>query len=700
MNTITRKIGFSITTLLPVLLMSAYSPMAQAQESDPKIYSCKQCVKYTGWRGYFDFGPGYVSDDSLRFGDYRGLQQEGYTVALDGEAHYRDLEGKYFDLYMSNLALDSREIDMRGGKQGRFEIRAGWQEIVKYRGYGTQTPFLGVGSDSLTLPADWVYANATDKMSALQASLQPALLQLERNIFDIGTTLMPDDNLTFSIDYQRQEKEGTRSMGGGLFSSALLPAPVNFTTNIIDMSVGWAGKRGQFEFAYMASSFENKNASLTWRNPFSSRDVNYYMQSALEPDNDFYKLSLSGAFAFTPRIRLSGQASVGQASQNAAFLPYSANPDYVDLPLPVASLDAKLNTSSYNLSAKLFAKLNNRLSFTARGKTDERDNNTPVELYTPIKLDIFPGNARYNRPYSYEREQYSADLRFRAHQSIRLSGGSSQNKLELTMQSVEKSEEITYWGDIKLNPSYSSQFRFKIESSSRDISDYLQLDDGGPIENPLMRKFNQADRDRERVIAELDFMPTESFGINLSYFKAESDYTESQIGLQSSVEDSYTVNFNYAIGSKFNLYAFLTREDINADLLNATRVNALPWRARTSDEIDTNGFGLSAQVNEKISLGLDIVNSESKGEILVQTDDEEDPFSPLRTKLTNARLHFDHELNERWGYKVYAEYETYKTRDWALDGMGVDAIGSVLTFGEQPLNYSIWYFRVQASYRF
>jgi MtrB/PioB family decaheme-associated outer membrane protein len=583
---------------------------------------------------------------------------------------------------------------MRGGKQGRYEIRAGWQGIPKYRGYGTQTPFLGVGGDNLTLPADWVYASTTDEMTALQDSLVPAELKLERKIFDAGVTMMAGGNWTFNVDYQRQDKEGTRSMGGGLFNSSLLPAPVNFTTNIFDVSMGWAGRRGQVEVAYMASSFENKYASLTWRNPFSSRSVNYYLQSALEPDNNFYQLSISGAFAFTPRIRLSGQASTGRATQNDAFLAYTLNPDYADLALPRTSLKGKLDTSSFNLTGKLFAKLNNRLSFTARGKFDERDNNTPIEIYTPIKLDILPGNARFNRPYSYEREQYSADLRFRAHQSIRLSAGAGQKNMDRTFQAIERSEETTYWGDIKINPSYSSQFRLKMESSSRDISDYLQ-----PFENPLMRKFNQADRDRERIVAEFDFMPTESLGINVSYFKAESEYTESQIGLQDSIEDSYTVNLNYAVGKKFNLYAFVTREDINSELLNATSVSAPPWRAQTSDEIDTNGFGLSAHVSDKTSLGLDIVNSESKGEILVQTDDE-DPFSPLRTKLTNARLHFDHEINERWGYKLYAEYETYKSKDWALDGMGVDAIGSVLTFGELPLNYSIWYFRVQASYRF
>ena len=31
----------------------------------------------------------------------------------------------------------------------------------------------------------------------------------------------------------------------------------------------------------------------------------------------------------------------------------------------------------------------------------------------------------------------------------------------------------------------------------RDISDYVQPDDGGSVNHPLMRKFNMADRDRD-----------------------------------------------------------------------------------------------------------------------------------------------------------------------------------------------------------
>ena len=145
------------------------------------------------------------------------------------------------------------------------------------------------------------------------------------------------------------------------------------------------------------------------------------------------------------------------------------------------------------------------------------------------------------------------------------------------------------------------------------------------------------------------------------------------------------------------MYAFVTRDNIDAVLLNS---GGTLWRAMTSDEITTIGLGLSGQVNKKARIGFDYVFSDSTGDISVQTGNEEDPFSPLRTNLANAKVYFDHELNEHWGYKLYAEYESFTSRDWAIDRLGVDGIGSVLTMGEESPDYRVWYFRVQASYRF
>ncbi len=701
-----RKIGakstLSLAVVLPLLLLDAPSLIAQEQKPEPLIYKCKHCVKYVGWRGYLDFGLSYVSDDSLRFGDYRGLNDKGLYAALDGDLHYRNLQGRYLDLTARKLGYDSRQIEMRTGNQGRYELRFAWKEIPKYRGYGTQTPFVGVGSDNLTLPRDWVRASTTGGMTALGSTLAAVSLKTQRKVLDLGLTTQFAGNWSYRIDFQRQQKKGSRPLGAGLLfnNSSILPAPVDYVTNQFDMDLSWTGQRAQVQLGFVGSYFDNGANSLTWQNPFSSHPDLDNFRLALEPDNEFYQFSLSGNLVLTPRIRLSGKAALGQLSQDEPFLPYTINPVYSHLPLPRASLNGKLDTSTFNFSAKLSARLNRRLTFTARGKLDERDNKTPVDGYIQIPTDLVPSIVRYNRPFSYDREQYSADLRFRAHRIIRFSGGARQMNIDRTLQATDRSEETTWWGEVKFTPVTMSQIRFKLESSERDTSDYLQPDDGGPIDHPLMRKFNQADRDREQKLVEIDLTPIEALGVNLSYFRAKADYFNSEIGLQDSNEESYSLNLNYSIGAKLNIYAFLTRDDIDANMINSTGIKAVPWNAMTRDRITTAGLGISRRIGKKSNIGVDFVSSDSRGDISVQTTSEEAPFEPLRTGLRNAKVHFDREVNEQWGYKLYIEYEKYNSRDWAIDRLGVDGISSVLTMGEQSPRYKAWYARVQASYRF
>lgn len=712
MKIFARKSTFKFVIALPILLVSMQSvslaatePEKSQPEADKTLSKkavCKQCIKYYGWRGNLDFGFAYVSDDSLRFGDYRGLEKKGFYAALDGDVHFRNQQGRYFDLYARNLGLDSRKLSMRGGNQGRYELRFAWSETPKYRGYGTQTPFHGVGSDSLTLPADWVPASSTGGMSALGSSLSTARLKTQRKTLDAGLTLNFLGNWSYVVDYQRQRKEGTRNLGAGVFlnNSTILPAPVDFTTNQFDMGLSWTGRRAQVRFGFIGSYFDNGYNSLTWQNPFSSSSNNQFLRAALEPGNEYHQFNLSGAFAITPRVRLSGRAALGKLRQNDSFIPYSINPIYSDLPLPRSSLNGKLDASTYNFTGKLYARVSRRLSFTARGKWDERDNKTPVDVYTPVITDLFKGTERYNRPYSYKRQKYSADLRYRAHRIVRLGGGARQENLDRTLQEVARTKETTWWGEIKLTPFVSSQLRFKYESADRNISDYRPLDDGSAPDHPLMRKFNMADRDQDRFLVELDWMSAEGFGINLSYVQADAHYKKSPIGLQQSEEQSYTINLNYLLAKKLNLYAFLTRDDIDADMLNTTGGLTVPWRAMTRDKITTIGIGLSADINEKSSIGFDFISADSKGNISVQTTANEDPFDALKTDLKNAKVHYDREINDHWGYKLYAEYEKYSSRDWAIDGLGVDGMNSILTLGEQSPRYNVWYFRVQANYRF
>ncbi len=702
MSDLVRKNRFSIFVLLAVILLSAPNLFAKTTAEEFSKWKCKLCPEYTGWYGDLVFGMGYATDDSLRFGDYRGQQESGVYLALGGKLHYRNQDGLYFDMYARDLGLQSRKLEMRGGRQGGYQLRFAWSEIPKYRGYGAQTPFLGVGGNELALPADWQPSFDTGGMTTLDSSLANVQLKTLRKTLDLGLSVNISRSLEYKVDFQQQKKKGTRAFGGGSFfsNSTILPAPVDFATNQFDMSLGWTGKRSYLRLGFIGSWFDNGKNSITWQNPFTASINNQYFRSALEPSNDFYQFNLSGNLSISPRVNLSSQVAIGRLQQNDPFLPYSINPAYSDMPLPRTNLGGSLDTSTFNFSGKLIARLSNKLSFTARARLNDRDNKTPVDLYTPVTTDLFPAAARYNRPYSYKRGLYSADLRYRPHRIVRLSGGAKLESLERTLQAISDSDELSWWGELKLNPLAEVQFRVKLETAKRDVSKYIQPDDGGPAEHPLMRKFNQADRERDRLRVELDLTPLQGLGINLSFFQAEADYTESLIGLQNSTDQSYSINLSYALGSRLSFYAFVSRDDIDARITGAVSTLADPWNGNTSDSISTTGLGLSTAMSESSSLGIDFVSSVSKGNIVVRTSLQEDPFEPLRTNLQNIRFHFTHQFSENWGYKLYAEHEAYDSQDWALDELGVDGINSILTMGVESPKYRAWYFRIQANYRF
>jgi len=386
--------------------------------------------------------------------------------------------------------------------------------------------------------------------------------------------------------------------------------------------------------------------------------------------------------------------------QDDPLLPYSINPLYSDWPLPRASLDGKIDTSTLNLAGKLTARLARRLNLVARIKRDERDNKTAVDLWTPVITDLVPKPERPNRPFSFKYDKYELELRWRARNRIRLTGGIRQNNIERSLQSVEETRERTYWGELKLNPWAVAQLRVKLETSDRDASPYTLLDDGGPIENPLMRKFHLAERDRNGAIIELDLSPLERLGISLSYFSAEDEYSTSVVGLQESEEQTLSLDLNYAINSKMSIYAFYNQQDIDSELSSVEGNTGLPWNSTTDDSITTLGVGFNGKISEKISFGFDWVSSDATGRVLTETGRGEDPFPVLRSDLRNARVHLSYALSDQWGMKIYAEHEKYDSEDWYVDELGPDDLMTVLTLGAVSPDYSVTVLRVLASYKF
>jgi predicted porin len=215
-----------------------------------------------------------------------------------------------------------------------------------------------------------------------------------------------------------------------------------------------------------------------------------------------------------------------------------------------------------------------------------------------------------------------------------------------------------------------------------------------------MRKFHLADRDRDRVIFELDLSPAPGLGISLSYFSAEDQYSASLVGLRQSEEQSLSLDLNYSINPNMSIYAFASQDDIDSELSSISGDTGLPWNATTDDRITTVGFGFTGKINDRISLGFDWVSSDATGKVRTDSGRGEDPFPALRSDLQNARVHVSYAVNDQWAMKIYAEHEKFDSEDWYVDGLGPDGLVSVLTLGAVSPDYSVTVLRVLASYEF
>lgn len=676
-----------------MLLPLSYPGLADeaADTPDTSKWVCKLCPVSGGWMGDWNLGLIYVDDPTPKFADYRGLIDDGFYLEASGSTNYRADNGNFFDFYGRNLGLRSRDLEMRGGKQGSYELRAHYQQIPRYMGYGTVTPYQGVGSDTLTLPPDWQ-----------SQAFEPARLRSKRQTWGAGLSVKFGGAWKFQADAERQTRDGTRTFGGGLFavSGALFPAPVDYTTDLINSGLEYNGRRGQLRFEFIGSDFDNDSHSVTWDNPFATGWGDEVSRSALAPDNKYHQFSLVGAYRFTPRFRISGKAATGRIKQNDPFLPYTMNPGYDDLALPRASLDGKVDTSVYNLAGRVYWRVADRLDLTAAYKYDERDNTTPVDSYTPVLLEVLPSDPRSNRPYSFERKQARIELRYRVVHKVRLNGGWKRYTVERTYQEIRKSEEDAFWGEVQFTPLYWLDGRLKYEHLDRDTGVHEQQGNYDRAENPLMRKFNMADRKRKRATIEFNLFPMERMDVNLSYYSTKDDYNDSVIGLTEGKETSINLSLNYLLNEHANFYGFFTQDKIKSELSGAVSFTALPWDSFTEDKIITWGLGVNGRINDKLTYGIDYVHSKSDGDILTDSGAGEDPFPVLKTKLRNARVYLDYTLNQRWGLGLDAYQEKYDSSDWYVDGYGPDDISGMLTMGEISPDYKASVIRLLATLKF
>ena len=686
-------------TIAGLMLLLQTAPLRAEGNVPPSDWQCNSCLAAEGWDVDLKIGTIYSDEDSFEFGDYTGLDDDGFYVLGDVLALYRDNEGGYVNLEGYAHSGDSLGFFLEGGQQGSYELRASYQAIPRRLFDETLTPYRGNGSDTLSLPAGWVRAPNTAGMTAFDTTARPVKIEWDWDVYGFGVDYKPASNMKLRADYTRTEKEGQRRSSGSFgFSAVEFAKPVDYTSDDLELEIAYGADWWQTSLTYYGSVFKNDDDSLRWDNAYTSGAGTDAGELALAPDNESHQISLAGSMVLPRRTTLNGQLSFGHMTQNEDLLPYTTNLGLGAGALPRNSADAEVDTLNMNLRAVTSPW--RKVTLEAELRYNDFNNKTPVDQYSYINSDNGFGGTVSNTAYDYERRDIKVRGEYRMTSAFKIDGGFDTERVVRNRQDRTRTTNDRLWAGFRTRAGSSVNIRGEAFIEDRGGSDYEVRNNNESQQNPLMRKYNLADRERYGFkLSTSTFMPSgASLGWEFEY--SDDDYDNSDIGVTESDYLRVGLDLSAPVGEVAAFYASFYEERIETDQANSQSFSAPDWTASTEDRFQTATAGITyPDIFGPLDATLEYTWSQAVGEISSDTSGLPDEFPDLRTKRQSIRAGLSYPVSDALSFGFDYRFESLDTSDWSLDDVEPDTINNLLALGADPYNYNASVFYLSVRYK-
>jgi MtrB/PioB family decaheme-associated outer membrane protein len=563
----------------------------------------------------------------------------------------------------------------------------------------------------------------------------------ERGHFELGWG--GDRPVDLRLSYSHEKRRGNRGSGTAFgFSNVVeTPEPIDYRTEELGLSAEWTRPWGLARGVVTLNRFTNSLPVQTFDNPFravQSNDASAYQapgsasingpsfgRLALPPDNQSVTGALGGLWRFAKRSRLSADASLGQWTQDQAFIPFTSNTSITSpirasdpATLPAPSLDGKIRIVSLN--AGLTSGPWKGLTFSARARRYDLQNQTPrIEFRDGyVRFDAaFEDIPRVSVPYGYTSDRLHATASYDFGKAS-LEGGYRFEGMDRTFRETERTTQHTVSGSVRVRPVDWALLRGTVERSSRDFDVYdfetaehaSFLEPGPPVNLPSLRRYDQAAKDTTRVVSQAQVTPWGNSTFGLSYVRTRDEFKDLSHGLLEAKNEALTADVDYTPTERLSVFAFYIREDIRS-LQRGRQSGATPstnplddWTADVRDKVVTfGGGGTVALVPER----LDLTVSGSYQRVDGNNDLESPPGGTPDvafdiglyddTKIVSLNAELAYKLHGGWRLALGGWYEDYDFQDAASSGLLNYTPGSFFLAGNDG-NYRAHVVYTRASY--
>lgn len=675
---------------------------------------------------------------SSKFNEYRDMDN-GFIgeLSLTGEKKERPY---YFHFRATNPAREDQNYEGVFGQYGLFRLELGWDRTPHVLSNSAQTIFQQSGG-RFTLPStlrstiakdtnaaacgattSWncpvEYGVSSPAIGATQSNfirdtingmLRPVDLSFNTDVARVDFRLTPTDEWRFDLGYSNNRKQGFRPVGtvigspGGPVTE--LAIPIENYTHEVKAGAEYTRPTWGVQFNYTGSIFQNKFNDYTWDNPgyFGATDSADFVgsgrairvstgQISAPPDNFAHTFSLTGTSELPLRSRISGTFAYSLLRQDEAFLYNTMNRaitqknfDDAGLTSPDARADILLG------NVQVTSRPISNVTATGRYRFFEYINGTDFHQFSLAAAEGLSATSKSTLQERFTKQNAGLDLTWRPIRPVSLKAGYEFEHWNRGDREVTSSDEQIAKFSADATPVEWVLGRVTYSHGDRTVGNYQAVSG----ELPQLRKFDEADRRRDRVDLLLQFTPWETVTPSANFGYARDDYYNSLYGLKKS--DYYSVGGSIGwtplswlqLSADYAYEYYRSTQQSRYRPVVGTTTFDFPdndWQSKNKDEFHTIGLNalldlvpkkFNVSLGYAISIGYSTIDSSNLGTPTVATTGSASNLANApatdRDRVNNilhtVKIVAKYNLTEKFMARLGYAYERYTEKDFARDPM-------------------------------
>ncbi len=710
-----------VVTLSGAMAVGLNMGTAFAQQETEQAYPRAEEGNTAGERGLF--GP--LSSWKVHGEAEVGGQTLSGNLQSPTLQEYRDLDGKptipnlfihaedplgakFFEFGGKDMTRRDGSFFLHGGRYNAFRFDFDYDRQPHLIGLNRTMIYADAGVGDLRLTSDQCNNVATfndppgttpAQRNAIQGSvnclLQPTPLGHQTDTARIGFHGTPIPDLELKATYSRMSKTGTRPLGGsiGTPGASVVEFAALRNERIHDLSTGFEFARDWYQlgFNYNLSLFENSVNQVQWENVCGTGaacgNPSGLGRMAMLPDNVAHSFSGSGGMGLPWwQTRLVGTISYSLWRQDQGFLPHSTIAGSGNTSdAGAASPNARMNVLLTNVN--LTSRPLQDVTLLARYRYYHLDNSTPSHSFTgvlrPGDLGLTAG-TRTNLPISFRKQNVGTDAVWRITSKVTAKAGYEWEHWGRSFREAAEVDEHIGKASLDYRPLRWVTTRLTFSHGVRTVGadGYVPIA-GNAIALPQLRKFDQADRTRDKGEWFVQLTPIESVTVSGTFFAQQDHYFNTTYGLQDSKAYGYAWDVTWTPLERLNLFAGYAHDDYQSRQQNCNigfgQVACDPantYFARPRDLLDTvhGGFNLIA-IPQRLDFNVDYRYTFGRSKYGMAGSPggapaaQPAPMPDIKNVFHTFNVSTRYRVTPQWTLKLLYMYERYTESDWTVDNV-------------------------------